>query len=638
MTALLPGHVGVSPPALRRFGRTGLTVPELGFQGVDAGDAAADGVTAAWELGMRLLCLPRRRPPLPPDPTRESLLVTYCRVGPDGRADPDGDDPVDRDVVVVDGPVAALVGATFAQTALAMREQGRWPVLGVRVRDADTVARLLDTELFDAVELDFGLLNQKPLRESLPLLRAWAGAVLLRLPHADLADGGRTSRTLVRAVVAGAGGRSVAQAAVQAALLVDAVSAVVRPCADRAELRDVAVCSRELPPLADDEIARLDRALTEAGVPSDLAALAQYRWAPVPPARTGPGAAPPAAHTLHDTWSLGPLRLRNRIVRSGATERAVDEDALPTPAMHAIHRGLAEGGAALVITGYLAVTRDTRASQSHGVLRPGPAVDRWAALLAECKAASGTPFCAQLGHGGALATGGYDEADLVEQYRQSARAAADAGFDAVQLHGAHGYFLGQLLAEAPPLRTAGDRHRGLDLVLRVVDGVVAEVGDRLAVLLKLNCADFTASGYDQRDALVAIRRLARTGLHGVEWSGWVPSAPPARTPSRIGEVDPRSEGFFVPFAARTKAEHPWLAVGTCGGFRSTEGMARAVGSYGLDFVSLARPLVAEPDLPRRVLSGAATALCDGCNQCLAKHVRPLHCPRAIAQSTTGDGS
>ena len=170
----------------------------------------------------------------------------------------------------------------------------------------------------------------------------------------------------------------------------------------------------------------------------------------------------------------------------------------------------------------------------------------------------------------------------------------------------------------------------------MVRAVRAEVGDRLAVLMKLNCSDFVSAGYDQRDSLVAVRALADTGLDGVEWSGWVPAAPAARTPSRLGEVEVRSEGFFVPFAARTKAENPHLAVGTCGGFRSAAGMTRAVADYGLDFVSLARPLVAEPDLPRKMLDGQARARCDGCNECLAKHIRPLHCPRALALTPMGE--
>jgi 2,4-dienoyl-CoA reductase-like NADH-dependent reductase (Old Yellow Enzyme family) len=334
-----------------------------------------------------------------------------------------------------------------------------------------------------------------------------------------------------------------------------------------------------------------------------------------------------AADVLGQPLHIGRMRMPNRIVRSGTTERAVDAEGLPTPAMHQLHRALAAGGAGLVITGYLAVADAVRASASHGILRPGPAADAWAKIVAESQEAGDARLCAQLGHGGVLSLAGYAEDEIVRLFRESACAAAEAGFDAVQLHAAHGYLLGQLLAEAPPLRSRPTAHHGLELVLRIVDEVCRAVRPDLAVLLKANVSDFVPGGYAPPDAAVFADAVAGTALDGIEWSGWSPVADSWYTPSRLGEVEPRSEGFFVPFAARAKARNPHLVTGSCGGFRSAQGMSRAIVGYGLDFVSLSRPLVVEPDLPRRLLEGASRGRCDGCNQCLAKPVRPVHCPR-----------
>lgn len=609
------------PPVLRRFGQTGLTVAEVGLS---MPDHRPELVGAAQRLGMRFLCLPA---PVPAGVLAEAggdtLLATSGAFRSAGRwAAPDP--PGDRgwDLLIVD-PVGDRGFLTdFLTAARSAMDAGRFGALAARAHDRAGVARVVEAGAFAAVELAFGPHHQDLLLESLPLLREWAGAVIVRLVPS--AGGPRTGRWLR----AEAGGRTLTQLTVQAALLSDVVSVVVGHPGDEADLRELVACSRDLPPLTPADTAALDRALSADGAPSHLAELHRRR-----------PASPRTARRLDDAWTLGPLRVGNRIVRSGATERAVDEECLPTGAMVSLHRDLAAGGAGMVITGYLAVTRDTRASRSHGVLRPGPAVDAWARLLTTCRrAADGdVVFCAQLGHGGVLSTGSFDERDVVASFTEAASAAEAAGFDAIQLHGAHGYLLGQLLAEQPPLRTgATGRHHGLDLVRRVIGAVRAEIGDRLALLLKLNCSDFVTAGYDQRDSLVAVRALADTGIDGVEWSGWVPAAPAARTPSRLGEVEVRSEGFFVPFAARTKAENPHLAVGTCGGFRSADGMTRAVADHGLDFVSLARPLVAEPDLPRKMLGGQARARCDGCNECLAKHVRPLHCPRALVLTPIGE--
>jgi 2,4-dienoyl-CoA reductase-like NADH-dependent reductase (Old Yellow Enzyme family) len=603
---------------LRRFGQTGLTVAEIGFTSTGAGADPAL-VEAALRLGMRFLCLPATvAPEALAKAGGDTLLATVDHGGQ--WAPPDSPNDRQWDLLVARTTLNSLVDRDFLDRARAAIDEGRFGGLAARVYDEAGARRVIETGAFDAIELAFGLRQQNLLLGCLPLLRDWGGAVIVRLVPSS--GGAEVDRWLA----AEDDVRTPNQLAAQAALLSEVVSVVVQQPRDEADLRDLVACSRDLPALTVADTAALDRALTEDGVRSGLSELHRRRRTPV------------ATRGLDDSWRLGPLRLRNRIVRSGSTERAVDGECLPTDAMVSLHRSLAAGGAGMIITGYLAVSRDTRASRSHGVLQPGPAVDAWANLLTVCRREADVPFCAQLGHGGALSTGSYDERDVVRRFAEAARAAEAAGFDAVQLHGAHGYLLGQLLAEAPPLRAKGatSRHHGLDLVRRVIHAVRAEVGDRLAVLMKLNCSDFVSAGYDQRDSLVAFRALAETGLDGVEWSGWVPAAPAARTPSRLGEVEVRSEGFFVPFAARTKAENPRLAVGTCGGFRSAAGMTRAVADYGLDFVSLARPLVAEPDLPRKLLDGQARARCDGCNECLAKHVRPLHCPRALVLTPIGE--
>ncbi|GAB3447540.1 hypothetical protein GCM10027436_39710 [Actinophytocola sediminis] len=603
---------------LRRFGQTGLTVPEIGLTTTGRGGDQAL-VAPAVRLGLRFLCLPTPvRPEVLAEAGGDTLLATADELRRAGRWVPPAP-PAERrwDLLIADLTRNSLLDREFLTAARAEMDAGGFGALGARVHDEAGVRRVIDTGAFAAIELAFGLRQQNLLLRCRQLLRDWGGAVIVRLVPA--VGGPRVDRWLATE----AGERTLSQVAVQAVLLSDVVSVVVQRPHDETELRELAACSRELPALTPAVVGALDRALAADGVRSNLGEFHRRR-----------PAVPLAARRLADSWTLGPLRLRNRIVRSGATERAVDRACLPTDAMRSLYHALAAGGAGMIITGCLAVSRYARANQSNGVLRPGPAVAAWRDILTACRREADVAFCAQLGYRGTLSTGSYDERVIVRAFARAAKAAEAAGFDAVQLHGAHGYLLGQLLAEAPPLRTIGPAagHHGLDLVRRVIDTVRAEVGDRLAVLMKLNCSDFVSAGYDQRDSLVAVRALADSGLDGVEWSGWVPAAPAARTPSRRGEVEVRSEGFFVPFAARTKAENPNLAVGTCGGFRSTAGATRAVDDYHLDFVSLARPLVAEPDLPRKLLSGLAQARCDGCNECLAKQVSPLHCPRVLVSS------
>jgi 2,4-dienoyl-CoA reductase-like NADH-dependent reductase (Old Yellow Enzyme family) len=613
----------VRPPALRRFGRTGLTFPEIGI-GRPLPDAGT--LAEAYRLGVRWFV-----------GAAESPGVSTSAAGSDRPGAEDLPGPAawvtarldasalaalgDRPAVAPVTGAARIAGTLVVELAgglppgaadrlLRWRERSTIGGLAAAVDAAEDLRLALSLGCFDAVVLDL----ERPgpgLGDSAAALRDWGGAVVVNLPALMPDLRGLLIRFVLRSPL---------------------VSVVTAPCQDPADLRDL-LAAADGPAWSADELDEVRRALNGSAIGVALAAL---RTETQRPARPEPGPRPAPPRDLSDAWLLGRLQVPNRVVRSGTTERAVDAEGLPTEAMLWIHRGLAAGGAGLVISGYLAVSTDSRASASHGVLRPGAPVDAWRRLLDSCRQdAPDALFCAQLGHGGALSLDRWNPGLVAQDFAAATRAAADAGFDAVQLHGAHGYLLGQLLAAAPRLRDRPAQHDGLDVVRLVIDAVLTAAGGELAVLMKLNCSDFAAT-YDQRDADVAVDRLAGTGIDGVEWSAWVPSAPSWWTPSRIGDVDPHSEGFFVPFASGVKARHPTLAVGTCGGFRTRSGMQAAVDAYGLDFVSLSRPLVVEPGLPHRLVAGSGTSVCDGCNECLAKHVRPLHCPKA-PQLLIGDG-
>ncbi|MEU4559571.1 hypothetical protein AB0F72_14395 [Actinoplanes sp. NPDC023936] len=616
-----------SPPVLRRFGSTGLTFPEIGL----AGDPADAGRRiAAYDRGVRFFrdVRPARwTGPELPDAFTAAPAAAGALTGP---ALPEPPDLVLLDVAAAG--VAALTPLTE------LRHRHRLRAVGATVRTAAEVRAALEVPGLDAVELAFSVVRQEVLLECLGRLRRWGGAVIVRHPLADgllagpgspAAGDARAASGDGRAAAArelhrrwSAAGRTGAATALTFALLPDVVSVAVLDAGDPAGLAGARPGPR-VP--TEAELREADAVVRAHGLVSGLATdlrprlLMSVTFRP----RPDPGAAAVLARPLR----MGPLRLANRIVRSGTTERAVDGDGLPTADMRRIHEELAAGGAGLVVTGYLAVDEAVRASRSHGVLRPGPAVPAWAAVVAAVRRAGPAPLCAQLGHGGALALGEHDEAAVVRLFRDAARAAAEAGFDAVQLHAAHGYLLNQLVAGAPPLRLGTAGHRGLELTLRIVDEVCAAVQPGLAVLVKANVSDFVPGGYDLADADRLADALAATRVSAVEWSAWTPAARSWLTPSRRGEPDVRSEGFFVPFAGRVKARHPALVVGSCGGFRTAAGMASALTQGGTDFVALSRPLIAEPDLPAKILAGVGGGACDGCNECLGKAVRPVHCPR-----------
>jgi 2,4-dienoyl-CoA reductase-like NADH-dependent reductase (Old Yellow Enzyme family)/aryl-alcohol dehydrogenase-like predicted oxidoreductase len=675
-------------PLLRRFGRTGLSFPEIGlgtwtFSARDFGPVDDDECTrvvrVAHDLGLRFLdtadVYGRGRVERLLGNVLDAGLGSYfvsTKVGNDFRhgerscknfepgyvasAIAESAARLRRptlDLVHLHNPPAeAIRNNDLLNLLRQLKRDGVVRVLALSTVNDEDLEHLSDAAVFDAVQLPFNLLRQDLLLRCRLALKRWGGAVIVRTPLEFGLLGGqlpagsqlapedfrrrawdtdeearkRAAAAELRDYIQRSARRTLPQAALQATLLPDVVSTVIPGCRNLDQLFDNVAVSRELPALTRSELLEMDRIIRRAGLESELAT----EFAPasvVAISHVRSKIATPAAGVLAQPLRMGPLLLSNRIVRAGTTERAGNPDGLPTEDMRNIHRDLARGGAGMVITGYLAVEPHGRASASHCVLCPGPAVNAWKDVVRACKEVSDASLCAQLGHGGALSLTAYDHRDLVRHFRESACAAAEAGFDAVQLHAAHGYLLGQLLSEKPALRDMQGDHAGQLLFERIIEAVADAVRPELAILIKANVSDFVPGGYDTCDAAAFAGALSAMPIDAVEWSGWTPTAHAWETPSRLGQVENRSEGFFVPFAAGVKQRYPDLVVGTCGGFRTAAGMAQAISDDGLDFVTLARPLIAEPDLPRKLLTGEQRAYCDGCNQCLAKNVRPVHCPK-----------
>ena len=97
---------------------------------------------------------------------------------------------------------------------------------------------------------------------------------------------------------------------------------------------------------------------------------------------------------------------------------------------------------------------------------------------------------------------------------------------------------------------------------------------------------------------------------------------------------PFYEGYNLETAARVKKEIS-LPVITVGGMRSKKKMETAIESHQTDLVSMARPLILEPDLPNKFKTGKSDrAMCDNCNQCVvAADTRPIQCYSLIDRKT-----
>ena len=344
--------------------------------------------------------------------------------------------------------------------------------------------------------------------------------------------------------------------------------------------------------------------------------------------------------SLFEPARIQGIQLRNRMVRSATAECMAKVNGEPKPGLSEVYRDLAAGGVGLIITGHMFVHRTGKAHPGM----TGIDDDRLVRPLSELVPAvhqAGGRIAAQINHAGRqtrdpsvadpvapseVPASGHragaraltlDEIEtLVESYGRAAARAKAAGFDAVQIHAAHGYLVSQFLSPLTNRRTdafGGSLENRMRFLKRVAGAVRDAVGPGFPVLIKLGLRDEDEAGLTLADGLQVVARLAEFSIDAVEISGGIAGSRNFNIPTAIRPG--QNEAYFRPWAvqARRATDLPILLVG---GFRSLESMEATLASGDAQFISLCRPLICEPDLAHRLQSGAQTASrCVSGNRC-----------------------
>lgn len=375
--------------------------------------------------------------------------------------------------------------------------------------------------------------------------------------------------------------------------------------------------------------------------------------------------------------TLGPVTLRNRVIKA-ATSEGRSPDGLVTEDLIDFHRAFSRGGVGMTTVAYCCVAPE-------GASAPGQIVLSEAALpglarLTDAVHADGAAISAQLGHAGVVAhkklTGvsplapsrfinpasmGYcraitraEIATVIDQFGAAARVAADAGFDAVELHFGHLYLPSSFLS--PIINRRKDEYGGdidnrsrfcREIARRVRD----EIGERIAVTAKLDMDDGvpgsiwvdealrTAALLDADETLDAIELtqgssvfkpmyLFRGDVPVREFARVVPQ--PMRTGIRVmgkwamGEY-PYHDMYmlenarqFVPVIRNTKLI-------LLGGITNRDHVETGM-REGFEFVAMGRALLREPDLVARMVADPAVrSRCTHNNKCMVTVFGRTHC-------------
>jgi len=352
--------------------------------------------------------------------------------------------------------------------------------------------------------------------------------------------------------------------------------------------------------------------------------------------------------TMFDKVNIGNLELPNRFVRSATWEGMCDEYGRPTPRLADLYREMAEGGVGLIITGYTVV--HARGRQMTGAI--GACSDKQIPVLSSLASAvhgAGGRIMAQLFHAGAQTSvrtigeppvgpsevqspfySGVPKAittdeieEVVTSFGQSARRAREAGFDGVQLHGAHGYLINQFLSPLTNVRT--DRYGGSSakrsrFLEEVYQSVREQVGPDFPVVIKLTGSDNLEGGLQVEDAVSVARTLEGLGIDAIEVSAGT-SGSGEGVPVRKGINSEEKEAYNADLARRIYGEVN-VPVMLVGGLRSFSVIRKLLEDNTADLFSLSRPLIREPDLVNiwRKDPGHRST-CTSCNLCFRPGMR-----------------
>jgi len=330
-------------------------------------------------------------------------------------------------------------------------------------------------------------------------------------------------------------------------------------------------------------------------------------------------------------------RIKNRLFKSAMSEQLGDKHHNPTQRLIRLYRTWADGGIGLAVSGNVMVDRAALGEPRNIVLDADSDLkmfEKWAAA----GTGNGTCLWMQLNHPGkqapkflakepvapsAVPLGkGLEKAfnlprelsepeilALIEKFATSAGLARGAGFEGIQIHGAHGYLVSQFLSPRHNRRkdrwggSLENRMRFVVAVFRKIRGVV---GEDFPVGIKLNSADFMRSGFSPEDSMALAIRLQDEGIDLIEISGGTYESP-AMTGYKINAATRKREAYFLDYAQRL-SEAVAVPLVVTGGFRSGPAMRAALESGAAAMIGLARPLAMDPDFPNGVLGNPAHAL------------------------------
>ncbi len=368
------------------------------------------------------------------------------------------------------------------------------------------------------------------------------------------------------------------------------------------------------------------------------------------------GAGEGAFAHLFETARMGNLTLPNRLIMAPMESNLANLDGTVSETQLDYYQTRAAGGVGMVIVEYTCVDTPLGIGGTPQLFIDDDDLIPSHARLVEAIHGEGARACLQLFHAGRQTHPKFIDGNqpvaaspipcpmyrkmpraltrteletIATRFGEAARRARQAGYDAVEIHGAHGYLIGNFLSAASNQRDdefGGSLENRQRFALMVVRAVRRAAGD-MPVLFRLSADEFVDNGTDIEEAKEIARHVVAEGVDVVHVS--------TGCHERIDRnVEPvwMPEGCRLPLARQIR-EHTGAPVIAVGVIRRPEMAEQALADGSADFIALGRALLADPDWVKKTRAGAVDDIrpCTSCNWCLAQ-IGKGHSPIGCAEN------
>jgi len=342
--------------------------------------------------------------------------------------------------------------------------------------------------------------------------------------------------------------------------------------------------------------------------------------------------------------AIGKLKIRNRIVLAPMVRNYATPDGFTTRQQIDNYAARARGGVGLVIVEATFVHPGGKGWPQglgihHDKCIPGladlvEAVKGWGGKIAiqlhhagrqTASSTTGTPLvapsaipCPVIGELPRELTT-EEVVELVEAFAQAAVRAKQAGFDAVEIHMAHGYLVSQFLSPNTNRRTdkyGGDINGRMTFVLEIVQRTRELVGDDFPIIVRMNGEDFVENGLELDESKQTAQKLQAAGVDGLDISAGTYESTLTPRGINVAGLVPMylPGGQLVKYAEQIKSVVN-LPVITVGGITPEMG-EEILQQAKADFIAMGRNLLADPELPNKLATGEPKDIrpCLRCNE------------------------